>query len=159
MYVVHLELSEPIRTQLARLLGVRDGKLGGFQYFETDVPADVRRVLQANSAKVLVLDLGLKPAWDNKHLPAVLRHLAMGEDLPPGIRAADCTAHALTLMAHRHHVPCAVLTNYSLYTGGDPGLTEEKIREAFRAQAIFHKDGRGLSACARWVRGALGLEP
>lgn len=157
MYVVHLEHNELIRTQLARLLGVQAGRLGAFQYLETDVAADVRRRLQTDAVKALVLDLGLDPAWDNKHLPAVLRHLAMGEDLPPGLRAADCVAHAVALMAHRHHVACAVLTHYTDFLGGNPPLTVENIRDAFHVQAIFHKDGKGLNACVAWIRRALGI--
>ncbi len=157
MYVVHVEHNELIRTQLARLLNVQGGTLGGFQYRETDVAGDARRLLQADAVEALVLDLGLNPAWDNKHLPAVLRHLALGEDPPPGVRAADCVSHALALLAHRHHVPCAVLTHYADFTGGDPPLTEDKLREAFHLQAIFHKDGKGISACAAWVRQVLGI--
>jgi hypothetical protein len=158
MFVVHLEHNEATRTQLARLLNMHGGRMGGFEYLATEVAADARRKILADSVKALVLDLGLNPAWDNKHLYHVLRHLALGEALTEGERASDCIAHGITLLAHRHHVPAAVLTNYADYTGGDPPLTEAKIREAFQVQAIFHKDGDGLNQCAAWVRGVLEIE-
>lgn len=155
MYVVHLENNEVTRAQLARLLSVHGDHLGEHQYSATEAVSDVRRRLQNDEVVAMVLDLGLNPAWDNRYLPNVLRHLALGEELAAGVHAADCVAHGLTLLAREHDVPCAVLTNYADYTGGDPPLTEEKLREAFQVRAIFHKDGDGLSMCADWVRRVL----
>lgn len=155
MYVVHLEQNPVIRQQLARLVGVEGGRLGIYQYLDTDVAWDVRRLLHANQVHLLVLDLALNPAWDNRHLLSVLRHLVIGEELPPGVRLADCTAHALCLLAFQHQVPCALLTNYLQYTGGDLRISQERIREVFHVRGVFPKSGEGIEQCARWVRQTL----
>ncbi len=156
-YVVHLEHSEVIQDQFARLLGVQEGSLDEYHYMATDTPADARRQIVADRVKALVFDLGLKPKWDNKHLYPLLRHLALGEDLPAGLRAADCAAHTVALLAHRHHVPSAVLTHFASFQTGDVSINDEKLREVFHAQAIFRKDGPGLARCADWVRKTLGI--
>lgn len=157
MYVIHLEANQLIRLQLSRLLGVRESRLGPYSYLETDVPSDVRRLLHANQVEVLVLDLALNPAWDNRYLLWILRHLAVGEELPPGVRLGDCVAHALCVLAFQHHVPTALLTNYLEYTGGDLRITEERIREVFHVRGVFPKTGRGIDQCAHWVLQTLKL--
>lgn len=151
MYVIHLEQNELIRLQLARLLGVQAGGLGPYQYLETDAPTDVRRMIHSNQVQVLILDVALNPAWDNKHLLPMLRHLVLGEALPVGVRLAECPAHGLCLLAFQHHIPTAILTNYMDYTGGDSHINEEKLAEVFRVKGVFHKNGRGMSQCVHWI--------
>ncbi|HOM19010.1 MAG TPA: hypothetical protein PLQ00_16885 [Thermoguttaceae bacterium] len=159
MYVVHLEHNQLIRARLAGLLGAAEGRLGPYQYLDTDVPADVRRLIHANQVQLVILDAALNPAWDNRHLLSVLRHLVVGEELPPGVRLADCTAHAVCVLAFQHHVPCALLTSYLDYTGGDLRISEEKIREVFHVKGVFPKTGGGMERCAHWVRETLKLVP
>ncbi len=155
MYVVHLELNPVIRLQLARLVGVSGGRLGEYRYLDTDQAADVRRLLHANQVALLVLDLALNPAWDNRHLLSVLRHLVVGEELPAGVRLADCTAHGLCVLAFQHQVPCALLTNYMQYTGGDFRISQQRIREVFHVRGVFAKTGGGIEQCADWIRQTL----
>jgi|YNPNPStandDraft_1061719.scaffolds.fasta_scaffold69023_2 hypothetical protein len=159
MYVVHLEYNQLIRLQLARLLGVEQGRLGPYQYLETDVPADVRRLIHNHQVQLVVLDVALNPAWDNRYLLSVLRHLVVGEELPGGVRLADCAAHAVCVLAFQHHTPSALLTSYLDYTGGDLRISEEKIREVFHVKVVFHKTGRGMEQCAHWMRETLRLGP
>jgi|GEM_PF-2172836 len=152
MYVVHLEQNPVIRMQLARLVGVADRRLGVYPYLETDEPTDVRRLLHANQVQLLVLDLALNPAWDNRHLLPVLRHLVVGEPLPAGVRLADCLSHGICVLAFHHQVPCALLTNYLQYTSGDLRISEERIREVFHVRGVFPKTGEGIERCAQWMR-------
>jgi hypothetical protein len=72
---------------------------------------------------------------------------------------ADCTAHAVCVLAFQHHVPCALLTSYLDYTGGDLRISEEKIREVFHVKGVFPKTGGGMERCAHWVRETLKLVP
>jgi hypothetical protein len=152
MYVVHLEQNPVIRMQLARLVGVTEGRLGGYAYLETEEPTDVRRLLHANQVQLLVLDLALNPAWDNRHLLSVLRHLVVGEPLPAGVRLADCLSHGICVLAFQHQVPCALLTNYLQYTAGDLRISQERIREVFHVRGVFPKTGQGIEQCAQWMR-------
>jgi hypothetical protein len=157
MTVMHVENQDITRDSLARLLGVKDGKLGEHRYVSTGVVGAAKRELAGGAVKVVVLDLGLNPAWDNHHMRAVLRHLALNEAPSGAAAAGECEAHVLAMLAHQHKVRCALLTNYADYTGGNPPLTHDKIAAAFHAEAVFSKDEAGQQACARWVKQAPGM--
>lgn len=155
MSVIHVENQEITREALARLLGVKDGRMDDHPYISTGIVNAAKQQFRSGQVRVLVLDLGLNAAWDNPHMRLVLRHLALGEAIPDPSLSTACESHALALLAHQHHARCALLTNYADYTGGDPPLTHDKLAAAFHAEAVFSKDERGLQECAQWVKAAV----
>jgi hypothetical protein len=158
MAILHVENRDDTRAVLADLLGVEDGTVEGLAHASTSVFGAAEAQLRSGSVRVLVLDLGLNPEWDNQNLPRALRQLAQA-GTPLGEQdAREFYAFRLAQLAHDLGVPCALLTNFPEYLGLE-GRQLEAVRDAFHAKAVFRKDEAGMAECASWVRSELGLEP
>lgn len=169
MIVLHVENQELTRVALANALGVQDDRLRHlsrtYDYVSTAMVHEARKQIQvADSVKVLVLDIGLDPGWDSRHMMRVLLELLrrMEGEPPRAGEPESCAAVELAHVAKVQGVSCALLTNYADYVGNPIGegkdqreLKKEHLPQIFRAGAMFLKNASGFADCAEWVRGKL----
>jgi hypothetical protein len=152
MTVLHVEDNGITRASLARLLGVKNGRIDGHAYISTGIAAAARERLSQGTVSALVLDIGLNVKWDNRKMRQALRTLILNPEQPDHEEEPGGSAHGLALEARRHRVPCALLTNWLDYLSGEDGCSARALRDAFCAQAVFQKDETGMGECAAWVR-------
>jgi hypothetical protein len=155
MIVLHLEDRDVTRGALKRLLGVADGKLKDYEYMGTGIPAAAKQRLRSDEVKCLALDLNLDNEWaTDVQLTEVLKQAIQRPDdwQPP----AGFQAYEVTMLAKRHRVPFAVMTNYADQLGLNTDKALDGLKATFQADAAFTKDEAGLKACAKWIHETLG---
>jgi hypothetical protein len=165
MSVIHVEDNQITREALAHALGVRDWRVGGYEYVSTSVPSVAADELRRGKAHALILDIGLTP-FQSPDLLQWLGRQARGDRTqepaePEGAQSWRPEAYRLALLAYHSKVPCALLTNWADYPDPQTGQRYplEVLRDIFHAKAVFPKDEAGILKCADWIREMLKNYP